>query len=223
MRHASLAALFGAVGLIGLFVAAPPSIHAQGVSLGVQAGTTGLGGNVVVGLTSKLGIRAGLGVLPVSFEGDLDEATFTIEPPPLFGTAGLDIQLVGPLRVMAGVLYRSEDVLFDAEFTSGREIGDEYYDESGALAGALTSSSVAPYVGIGFGRVIGAGIGFYTDFGVAFTGDPGVEVTASGDITQVPGFYDDLEEERQKIEADLSDVYRYWPMLSIGINIGFGG
>jgi hypothetical protein len=213
----------GAILLAATMAIGPTALQGQGVSLGVNAGTTGVGGNLVLGLTSKLGLRAGLGVLPFSFEGDLDEATFTIEPPPLFGTAGLDVQLIGPLRVMAGVLYRSDDVRFDAEFTSGREVGDEFYDESGTLSGALTSSSVAPYLGIGFGRVIGAGIGFYTDFGVAFTGDPGVEVTASGDITEVPGFYDDLEQERQKIEADLSDVYRYWPMLSIGINIGFGG
>ena len=220
-RAARVFALAAALALVAPF--APTPVQAQGVSVGVNAGTTGVGGNVVIGLTSKLGIRAGLGVLPFTYDGDLDEATFTIEPPPLFGTAGLDVQLIGPLRVMAGVLYRSEDILFNADFTDGREIGDEFYEESGSLTGALTSASVAPFVGIGFGRVIGSGIGFYTDFGVAFTGDPGVEVSASGPITDVPGFYQDLEQERQTIEDDIGDIYRYWPMLTIGLNIGFGG
>ncbi len=200
----------------------PSSLQAQGVSLGVRAGSTGVGGDVIVGLTSKLGLRAGLGVLPFKLEQDLDGDLYSIEPPPLFGMAALDVNLFGPIRVMGGLLYRSDDIVFSADVTGGRDIGGTYYKETGRLEGALTSASVAPFVGLGLGRVIGSGIGFYIDLGVAFTGAPGLDLAASGPITSLPGFDEDFEAERVSLEADVKDVYRYWPMLNLGLSIGFG-
>lgn len=219
--------LVGRVARLGLALAlvstlVPGTLQAQGVSLGVRAGSTGVGGDVFVGLTSKLGLRAGLGVLPFKLEQDLDGDLYSIEPPPLFGMAALDVNLFGPVRVMGGLLYRSDDITFGADFTGGRDIGGTYYEETGRLDGALTSASVAPFVGLGLGRVIGSGIGFYIDLGVAFTGDPGLDLTASGPITSLPGFNEDFEAERLSLETDVKDVYRYWPMLNLGLSIGFG-
>ena len=206
-----------------LAFAAPAAVQAQGFSVALKAGSTGVGGDLGIALTSRLGLRAGVGVLPFSFESDFDGDPFSITPPQLFGIGAVDLTLIGPLRLTAGLLYRSDDIVFDAEFSGGREIGDEFYEEGGRLDGAVTSSTVAPFVGIGLGRAIGRGVGIFTEFGVAFTGDPGVEVTASGPITSEPGFNTELERERASIEQDIRDVYRYWPMLNIGLRIGFGG
>jgi hypothetical protein len=200
----------------------PGTAAAQGLGIALKGGSTGLGGDLVVGLTDKLAIKGGVGFLPFTYEGDFDGNDYTVEPPPLFGTVALDVALAGPLRIMGGLMYRSEDIVFDAQITESFDFDGTTYSETGALEGAVTSSSVAPFVGIGLGGIVGPGLGLYLDLGVAFTGDPGVEVSASGPVTQVPGFQDDLEAERANIEDDIGDYYRYWPVLNIGLKFGLG-
>lgn len=201
---------------------APSALSAQGISIAPKVGTTGLGGDIVVGLTPKLAIKGGVGFIPVTYEGDFDGNDYTVEPPPLYGTVALDIAVAGPLRIMGGLLYRSEDILFDTEVTGSIEFNGETYTESGVITGAVTSSTVSPFLGLGLGGVIGPGVGLYIDAGVAFTGDPGVELSATGDVTGVPGFQEDLEAERRSIEDDIGEYYRYWPVLNIGLKFGIG-
>lgn len=207
---------------LALALALPRTLEAQGISIAAKAGSTGLGGDVVLGLTEKLAIKGGIGVLPFTYDGDFDGNDYTIEPPPLFGTVALDIALAGPLRIMGGLLYRSDDITFDATVTESFEFNGTTYSETGDLTGAVTSSSVAPFVGIGLGGVIGSGVGLYVDLGVAFTGDPGVEMDVTGPVRDVPGFLDDLEAERRSVEDDIADYYRYWPVLNIGLKFGLG-
>jgi hypothetical protein len=219
MRSLSSAAAIAAALLV---VTPVEPASAQGIGLGARIGSTGVGADLILGLTDKLAIKGGVGFIPLTYEGDFDGNDYTVEPPPVLATAALDVALFGPIRIMGGLLYRSEDILFDAEVSQGLEFNGETYSESGIVTGAVTSSSVAPFVGLGIGGVVGRGVGLYVDAGVAFTGDPGVEVSATGDVTQVPGFTEDLEAERASIEADIADYYRYWPILNIGLRIGFG-
>lgn len=197
-------------------------VSAQSLTLAPKLGSTGIGADVALRLTDKLAIKGGIGLIPFTWEGEFEENDFTVEPPPVYVTAALDVALVGKLRAMAGLLYRSDDFRVDAEVTDGLVLNEQEYTQSGVIEGAVTSASFAPFLGLGFGAVVGPGVGLYVDAGVAFIGDPGVELSATGEVTQVPGFLDDLEAEEAILADDIGGYYRYWPILNVGLRIGLG-
>lgn len=214
------AALAGAT-FAGL--AHPVALTAQGpgqVSVALKAGTVGVGGDVAYALTDQLTLRAGLGLLPVGYDGTFDDQEYRIEPPGRYLTLGADLHLLGPLRLIGGLLHRSEPVHFEADLEGSVEIGDQTFTSEGSLEGEIESASVAPYVGFGLGRSVGRGLGVYLDVAVAFTGDPDLTLEASGPITQEPGFQTELEREQALAQEDLDSYYRYWPVLSIGVRLG---
>jgi hypothetical protein len=208
--------------LAGLLALAPAGIAAQGLSVGAKIGTVGVGGEVALGLTSHLTIRGGIGFMPFEIDSDIDGIPYTVEPPGTFLTAGVDLKLLGPLRLMGGFLYRSDGISVLADVTGSTEVGDETFTSSGTLAGLVDSSTLSPFVGIGIGHATGSGVGIFLDMAVAFTGDPTLELSATGPISQEPGFAAELERERSRAEEDLGEYYRYWPILSFGIRFGIG-
>jgi hypothetical protein len=205
-----------------MFAFAPAGMAAQGLSVGAKIGTVGVGGEVALGLTPRLTVRGGIGFMPFDIEGDVDDIAYTVAPPAVFMTAGVDLKVVGPLRLMGGLLYRSEGISLVAEVTGSTEVGDGTFTSSGTLEGLVDSSSLSPFVGIGIGHATGSGVGVFLDVAVAFTGDPTLDLTASGPISQEPGFAAELEKERSQAEQNLGEYYQYWPILSFGIRFGIG-
>ena len=218
MRTQSLTTYF----LAGLLALAPAGLAAQGLSVGAKIGTVGVGGEAALGLTPNLTIRGGIGFMPFDFESDIEDIDYSVEPPGMFMTAGVDLKLVGPLRLMGGFLYRSEGIAFAADVSGSTEVGDETFTSNGTLEGLVDSSTLSPYLGIGIGHAPGSGVGVFLDMAVAFTGDPTLELSATGPISQEPGFAAELERERSRAEEDLGQYYRYWPILSFGIRFGIG-
>lgn len=208
-----------AAGLVGL-ATAPAVASAQGFSIAARAGTTGAGGELILSLAPKLSLRGGVGVIPLDFDLDMGRQTYTVEPPPLFVTGSLDIRVAGPVRIMAGLLHRTDDTRFHGDLEPPVEVGDESYDTEGRIEGALIAARTAPFVGLGLGSFGPRGLRVYLDVGLAFAGEPDVELEGSGPITQEPGFAQELEKERLAILADTEDYYRYWPVLNLGFRIG---
>ncbi|MEQ9568808.1 MAG: hypothetical protein RLN75_01350 [Longimicrobiales bacterium] len=208
--------------LAALLLVGPSAAAAQGVSLAPKFGSTGLGGDVVLSLAPKLSLKGGVGFLPFEFDLDMGGQTYTVEAPPMLVTGSVDIRVAGPLRIMAGLLYRSDDTRFAGDLDGDPvEIGDETFSQTGRLEGALIAAETAPYVGMGLGSLGSKGFHMYVDLGLAFAGDPDVELTGSGPITEEPNFEQELEKERLSILADTEDYYRYWPILNVGFRIGF--
>ena len=209
--------------LVGL--AFPLTLHGQVFGVGARAGTLGFGAEAALGFSDHVAVRGGLGSLIFEYDDEYDGVDYTISPPQLTGTLGIDVYpLGGSLRLMAGLMF------WDGEFKAqsgdlasagGVEIGDNVYTESGTLLGIVSGGSTAPYVGLGFGNHTKGGFGFFIDFGVAFTGEPEVSITADGDIASVPGIDQDLAKEAQNIQDDVSGYLKYWPILSLGLKIAF--
>jgi hypothetical protein len=144
-------------------------------------------------------------------------------------SALLDFAPLGPLfRISGGLVYAKNKV--DA---TGKPNGTIYvidgqpYNASdvGELNGQLKASrSVAPYLGIGFGRVSGTGINFYADFGVMFQGGASVNLSASCGPTTPAATCDAIRssvaQEQQKLEDDVK-AFKYWPVANIGVTVGF--
>jgi hypothetical protein len=202
--------------LVGL---APSAVAAQGVSIAPKAGSTGFGGDLILSLAPKLALKGGVGFSLVEFDVDLGSQRYRVEPPPVFVTAAVDIRISGPVRIMAGLLHRTDDVRFGGDLTGAVEIGDVTFNAPGRLEGALLSTETAPFLGLGLGSLGRRGMRPYLDLAIAFTGEPDVELTGSGAITSEPDFDTELEKERLSILGEIDQYYRYWPILNLGFRI----
>jgi hypothetical protein len=211
---------------LAALLAIPSALTAQDLAIGARAGTLGFGAEAVVGLSDNLAIRGGLGSCFYEWDGDYDEVTYTVSPPSLVGTLGVDFYPAGgSFRLMAGLMFRDGDFegqSGDLSEAGGVELGDSEYDQAGTLHGSITSKSTAPFLGLGFGHHTQGGFGLFLDLGVAFVGDPEVGLTAQGPIASVQGIQEDLVKEAQKVEDDLGSYLNYWPILSFGVKIPLG-
>ena len=213
--------------IVGIAVWAVPSLSAgQSLAVGGRAGTLGFGAEAALDLSEKVVARGGIGSFFMEFDGDLDEVEYTVSPPSMTGTLGLNFYPSGrTFRLMAGVLFRSggfELKSGDLSQAGSIEIGDHEYNDAGTLSGALDSRSAAPFLGVGFGRHTRGGFGFFLDLGVGFVGEPDVSLTADGPIASAPGIQEDLDKEVQNVKDDAGFWLRTWPILNLGVKIPVG-
>jgi hypothetical protein len=218
-RRRSLPILFALVLL-------PSTLTAQGFSIGGRAGTLGFGAEAVLGLSENLAIRGGIGSFFFDFKGEADGVEYTVSPPSLMGTVGIDLYPTGgAFRLMGGLLIREGDIKLDSEDVAaagGVEIGERVYTESGTLHGAMLNESTAPFVGVGFGNHTRGGFGFFIDFGLAFVGDTDVTLEARGPLASGEDIQENLAREAQNLEDEAGDYLKYWPILNVGIKIPVG-
>lgn len=212
--------------LVLSLLALPAPTSAQGIAIGGRAGTLGFGGEAAIGLSDNVAIRGGIGSFFMEFKSDLDDLEYTVKPPSMTGTLGIDFYPGGgSFRLIGGIMFRDGDFTADSEDVStvgGVEIGDVEYTESGTLHGAISTKSTAPFVGIGFGNHTTGGFGFFLDLGVAFVGDADVVLDAKGDLASAPGLQAELTKESQNIEDDFGSYLKYWPIINLGVKIPVG-
>ena len=194
-------------------LAACGAAHAAGV--GVRIGTTGLGvdlaTNIVPTLDARVGYSGGswgydTSTSNASYKGDLKLSNLN---------ALLDFHPLGPLfRISGGVIFNKNK--YEATGTVNGQPGSiDARVESGR--------SAAPYLGIGYGNVAGTGVNFYADLGVMFMGTPKATLTANcsglsgAACTQLQN---QTATEQQNLQDKL-DRFKAYPVLNIGLTIGF--
>jgi hypothetical protein len=211
--------------LIALAVA-PASAPAQDVAVVAHAGTQGLGGGIIFGLTPTINARGTFGVIPTEPTFTVDEVDFAGDFPTLI-RATLDFYPSPFFFLSAGGLFvnRGGDILVTGEFTEPREFGSTTYtpEEVGTLPGTFTLKGAMPYLGIGFGNPLGRRIGMMFDLGVGIGDVPTVELEATGPIAGDPAFVDDLEAEEAEFEENIPGLLRYFPILSLAVSFRLGG
>lgn len=208
---------------VAFALVALPSMASAQIAILPKIGSGGLGGDVAIGLSDRLSVRGGIGFIPLEFDDvEIDDISYNLATPDFFATAGVDLKVAGPLRLMGGLLFRSGSFEYEAENTGSIEIGDETYTESGRIFGEWENNTTAPFVGIGLGGTTGSGFGLFLDAGVAFTGDPEVTADVDGALAGVPGIDAEVERERQRINDDIPSYAQYWPFLQVGFRIGLG-
>ncbi len=205
-----------------LLAVAPASLAAQGVGIAIHGGTLGIGADLAVSPSSRIALRGGVNFIPIDIDVTYSGTPITIDPPSPQYSAFLDLFLIGGLRITGGALFSPDDVSLSGNFPGSIEIGNTTYSlsEIGTLTGIIRNDDVAPYVGIGWGNPAGSRFGFFLDLGIAFQGKPTVLLAANGTaVSTIPQFAADLEQERQDFE-DSIDLFRYYPVASIGFSIG---
>ena len=199
----------------------PATVAAQSVGLAGRAGTLGLGGEVNLDLNRWIGVRGGIGSIPVQPSATFGQVKYTIKPPSSLSNIGVDVYPGGwNFRLSGGLLFK-HDIALDAEPTQEFEIGNGTYtpDQVGTLTAAFAYNSTAPYASFGFaGR--GRGIGLSMDFGAAFMGKPAVALNASGPIFASGAFQGDLREEELTMQDKANKYMKILPIISLALRFG---
>ncbi|MEE8146238.1 MAG: hypothetical protein V3T24_01430 [Longimicrobiales bacterium] len=200
-------------------LASPPSAQAQGFAITGQAGTLGVGGGIVIGLTDKLHLRGTFDYVPFEPEVDFSGIPFTVELPTSV-RALVDLYPVGGFRLTGGILIQG-DVDVTGDFLGTVEVGNTIYTDTevSTLRGNLKFDT-ALYGGIGFGNPIGKTVGIGLDLGIGVRSEPVVSLLATGTATNDPTFQADLRQEEMDIQED-ANLLRYYPVISLSISIGF--
>lgn len=223
-------ALVAIVALVSAALLNATPVQAQGFAISGQVGTTGVGGGVVLGVTSRINVRAMYGVVPGNPSVDVELVNFDLDFPSFLLTT-VDLYLLGALHVSAGglLITNSGDLNVVGTF-DGIQVdfaGTTYTGSiNDRLLGTFSLKSFQPYLGIGIGNPVGKRISINFDAGVGFGEQPTVELTAEGPLANAPApagpaFLADLEQQEADFEANIPDVLRYYPVLSISVSIGF--
>ena len=229
-RRATLLASLAAAACVAL---PPATSHAlQNLTIGARTGTLGHGAEIVLVTNRVFSLRAGAGLMGLdaditSVSGLEDNRTGTLVVPRSVYTLGADLA-VGNFRIGGGVLYKKSDPVYAITLGDGAEIdiGHSTYTapEVTRLSTTLVSESWAPYVLVGLGQHMGRGLGLFLDAGVAFLDEPALAMSADGDgrVLASRRFRRDLRAEEEELRSDAGDLVRYWPILSLGVQFGFG-
>jgi hypothetical protein len=208
----------------------------QPLSVGVDAGTLGLGASVSWRFSDHFGIRGGINFLKIESEAE-DAADIDIE-----GEFDAELRLLGTpvgvdffpwrdrsFRMTLGVLINKNRVKVSADPDLPGEttvyINDNPYDafnEQGVNI-EVDQQTLAPYFSIGGN--------FYFDqakrwslageLGVAYTGSPEAAITVGNPVTTAsPGFQADRAAEESELENKMED-YKFYPIIKLGVNFSF--
>src|SRR5690606_25148795 len=120
----------------------PASVSAQTIGVGVaaRAGSLGFGGEVAVNVSRYFGVRGGIGAMPLSYTGDVEDVRYRIESASPISNVGVDFYPgFFDLRLGGGLMFISNPTTFDARYTGSVTINGEPYSDAdvGELTGDL--------------------------------------------------------------------------------------
>jgi hypothetical protein len=195
-----------------------------GVAVELKAGTLGGGVEVNYALSPKFTVGAGLNSFSRSKSDTADNIDYDFD---------LNLQTLallanfhpfsGAFRLTAGVMHNGNEVKMKAKPTASYDIGGQTYTAAqvGSLGGKVDFNTLAPYLGLGWGKSAARGIGATFDLGVLFQGSPNVSLTASGGtLSNDPTFQANLKQEEANAEDDIKGFTLY-PVISLGVNYRF--
>jgi hypothetical protein len=204
-----------------LLACVPASAQFDALSVGVKAGTLGVGGEVTTNLLPQLNVRGSYQWLDLSLNVEVDDIDYDTDLKFSNPMVLLDwYPFEGVFRVSAGVLFNGTDIALSSTPTEPVRIGNTTYlpSQIGTLRGESDFDEIAPYVGIGWGNTLSED-GHWSlsaDLGVVFIGSPNVKLSATGLAATNPTFLQNLAEEEKKIEDKL-DKLRFYPVLSLAL------
>lgn len=208
--------------LLSLFLLVTSSAAFGQIGFGLQAGTLGPGVTAGMSISPKLTVRAGFNYLPVSYSDQTDEFDIAIayDAEATLSSASVLADFHpfgGGFRLTGGAFLNMTEGNATVLPTEPYELNENKtftVERVGSLSATVGyQSSVAPYAGFGFGRVIRQGFGFNVDFGVLYTGSPKIEMSGDGLIAPTA-----LQAER--LQEGVKS-FQFYPVFSIGLGFGF--
>lgn len=200
-------------------------------SLGVTAGTLGVGPEVSYRISEHVGVRTNATFFSFSHDFDSDDIRYDAKLRLRSGGAMLDVYpLGGGFRMSGGVRVngnRARGIGVPNDGTSYVIDGTTYTAaEIGTLHAETDINKFAPALTLGYGGGLSNGLTLGVEAGALFQGAVKVKpLTVTGlcaDITVGPcsSLATDLEAERQSINEDIKD-YKIYPILQVTLGYKF--
>lgn len=203
----------------------PSVLTAQALGFGARIGTLGVGGEVALGLSDRIVVRGGFGLLPLEPTVRMSDIEWSLKLGDRWYNAGVDLYLNGVVRLGAGFLFKPDDPRLTAALDESVTVGGLQFTpaELGTLTATADIEDRRPYALLGFGRHTAPGGGLFLDLGAVWFGDTTMRVESQG------GSFADREELDRRLrqaetdlEADLGAYLKVWLILSIGIRMSVG-
>ena len=214
--------------LLALALLTAPGLAAQSsdLSIGVRAGTLGLGVEVAKLVTDNLAVRVAGHRFTYSTTRTESDITYDAELKLKGFTALVDLfpSRRGAFHLTGGLMTTPAEASGVGQPTGDTyEINGTTYTaaEVGTVSATAEWPSTLPYVGLGWGTPAnsGSGVAFVFDLGVGF-GKPTVDLNAS---SAVPGsnLAADVEAEERDLEEEIDKWGKLYPVISLGLVIRF--
>jgi hypothetical protein len=211
---------FGALVLVTGFATAADATGIEGIALEIKGGSLGGGIEVNYAVNSLFTVGLGINRFSRSASETADDIDYDVD---------LNLRTVallanyhpfeGTFRVTAGLMSNGNELVMKAEPQGTYEIGGTTYTagEVGRLKATVDFKTIAPYLGVGWGKSASSGFGVTFDVGMLLQGAPNVDMKASGALADAPAFAADLKQEARNAEEDLESLTVY-PVVSLGVN-----
>ena len=199
-----------------------------GISIGPKIGTTGVGGDVTLGLASFLNLRSGVNYASFGWKQKFGDVKYDTEMDMLSVPLLVDLYPGGGHFRITGGAYVQPGTELSLSATPGSavQIGHHTYapDVVGTLSGDVELSSMfTPYLGIGFGNTVGEDqwLTFSLDLGVVYQPyDVTLTSNGAGMTTKLDTFREDMKLEQKNLEKDMEN-YQFFPVLTLGVAYHF--
>lgn len=208
--------------LIGSTLASAPVLaESDGrISVGVTAGTLGIGPEVSYRASEKIAVRGNITFFSISRDFDSDDVTYSGKVKLKSGGLMLDFHPGGSgFRISAGARVNGNRAEVVATPTAPVTINGTTYSPAqiGTLRGRGDTKSLAPVLTIGYGGRAKSGIAFGVEAGAMFQGAVRVQpFTASG--TGVAAA--DLASEQRSLQDDVRR-FKVYPVLQLSLGYRF--
>ncbi len=195
--------------------------YAGEVSMGIKAGTLGIGPEVCYHINRLFSVRVDGGYLSVNKSTTSSNIKYNLNAK--LKNAGLLLDwhpFFGSFRVSAGIFYDGNKLSGDASSTVGNAYtinGHTYVLNK--LSAKATYKKAAPYFGIGWdtSSTSISGLGFVFDAGFIYS-KATVDLTAYGSpaIINNPQFQADLAKAQSDLQSDINK-FKFWPVVMLGL------
>ena len=229
MRKLRSHLLAASLGLATAF--ATPAFADTQAGFAIRAGTLGLGADVDFSLNQYLNAR--IGFAGYSVDRTISDTNVTYDGKLKLSnpSALLDWRVFGgAFRVSLGAVVSGTkiDATGRPDVNGTYQIGNNTYTASqiGSLNGTFKfGNSVAPYIGLGWGNVVGRDGRFSVlfDVGATYAGTPSVTLTANctAAVAAVCSqLQTDVDTERQTLEQNLT-LLKWYPVVGLGFGYRF--
>jgi hypothetical protein len=193
---------------------APPAL-----SVGLTAGSLGLGPEVAYRFGSHFGLRANFAAFSYGTDHDYGAVRYAVDLKLSNGGVMADwYPLGGGFRISGGLRANGDELDLKGSPTASVQIGPTTYtpDQIGTLTGEISGAGTAPVLSLGYGGTLAkGGLTAGIEVGVMFQGAPRVKnLKATGQLAANQQFQADLVAEAKKIENDASS-FKLWPILQL--------
>ncbi len=207
-----------------------PAVSHADTSIGLRAGTLGLGAELSYAVSQRVALRLGADTYsPKTVTVTQEDIDYDAKAKLRSGSFLVDwFPFANNFRISLGAILNRNKVTAtgkpnsNGQFTiNGVPINAS---DVGSLDAEVSFKKTVPYFGIGYGRPINGGLSLISDLGVMFQGVPKSTLTATCSPTASAANCNSLQSAVATEQATLQDnvsKFKYYPVLSIGLAYTF--